>query len=174
MTLRRYVFSSKSQQVSSLMSGLCGCLWPYEGTFFLANHNSLRQSPVTMPVFVTLRRYVFSSKSQQTTSFYRGKDGCLWPYEGTFFLANHNRSLRWVRGKLVFVTLRRYVFSSKSQPALCGQWYRQGCLWPYEGTFFLANHNPSSLNFFARAVFVTLRRYVFSSKSQRGLSCSTW
>ena len=60
---------------------------------FLANHNTPVGTSRMMAVFVTLRRYGFSSKSQH--------DGHICNLVDT-----------------VFVTLRRYGFSSKSQLVL--------------------------------------------------------
>ena len=118
-------------------------------------------------VFVTLQRYGYSSKSQQCVPSLSLIQWCLWPYKGMDFLANRNMVVFIFLAYLVFVTLQRYGFSSKSQLGDFNKEQGGRCLWPYKGMDFLANHNTMAFIYLVSLVFVTLQRYGFSSKSQR-------
>ena len=145
--------------------------------------------------------------------------GCLWYCKSTIFQANHNNStcaicpwhavcdtakVRFFKqittrgeeggcGRMLFVILQKYDFSSKSQHNQNVQTQQRCCLWYCKSTIFQANHNYSptilqirsavcdtaKVRFFkqittrvqvlpeAQQLFVILQKYDFSSKSQQ-------
>ena len=87
---QRYVFSSKSQQGSFLISKIKGCCCYHKGTYFQANHNSRNQLPARYQLLLLPQRYVFSSKSQQVAPLLYINYCCCCYHKGTYFQANHN------------------------------------------------------------------------------------
>ena len=144
----------------------CCCCY-HKGTYFQANHNyeqklldaqyvvvattkvrifkqitTFMQSNLYVPLLLLLpQRYVFSSKSQLTRVVPPVPVGCCCYHKGTYFQANHNKTLRQYEDRKVVVATtkvrifkqittvssggimktlllllpQRYVFSSKSQ-----------------------------------------------------------
>ena len=145
---------------------------------------------------------------------------CCCYHKGTYFQANHNFR-RFPRGLLVVVVAttkvhifkqittynvatlttdvllllpQRYIFSSKSQPIMVGDFSLVSCCCYHKGTYFQANHNVVHVILFVGSVVVATtkvhifkqittgrcmywlysvllllpQRYIFSSKSQHG------
>ena len=120
------------------------CYCYHKGTYFQANHNRLLPRQTYFWLLLLPQRYVFSSKSQPIVKLQKLKKCCYCYHKGTYFQANHNKSIQFdvapivviattkVRifkqittgmalfylRKMLLLLPQRYVFSSKSQPEL--------------------------------------------------------
>ena len=87
---QRYIFSSKSQQISNALKPLGSCCCYHKGTYFQANHNQNIINPLIENVVVaTTKVHIF----KQITTY----------------------SLDIVNSNPLLLLPQRYIFSSKSQ-----------------------------------------------------------
>ena len=168
---QRYVFSSKSQLVLRQSVIFLSCCCYHKGTYFQANHNGYQVRYNEYKLLLLPQRYVFSSKSQQTTGRADKFKRCCCYHKGTYFQANHNRKIKEVLTIVVVVATtkvrifkqittysqhqlnllallllpQRYVFSSKSQRVTFRGTPWNRCCCYHKGTYFQANHNNNIL-----------------------------
>ena len=123
---------------------LLRCCCYHKGTYFQANHNALQiVSEVIIVVVATTKVRIFKQITTSST---------------------------WVTHLLRLLLLpQRYVFSSKSQLKRCEILFFLSCCCYHKGTYFQANHNTELVTYLIRQLLLLPQRYVFSSKSQRGV-----
>ena len=141
LILKRYEFSSKSQQPVEPAPTDSSCCWYYKGTNFQANHNQAQLQNAMSKLLLILQRYEFSSKSQPPAMDFPEYEVVADTTKVRIFKQiTTNLDGSCSRGWLLLI-LQRYEFSSKSQQFPSSSTFSISCCWYYKGTNFQANHN---------------------------------
>ena len=163
---QRYVFSSKSQRSFIEVWTPISCCCYHKGTYFQANHNAPLNTVACTWLLLLPQRYVFSSKSQQEILTIHITLVVVATTKVRIFKQITTIAFAWFCWHMLLLLPQRYVFSSKSQPALIAagsaivvvattkvrifkqitthhrNWsHKYRCCCYHKGTYFQANHN---------------------------------
>ena len=190
---QRYIFSSKSQQLPTLIYLVTRCCCYHKGTYFQANHNIAYNGRRLLTVVVaTTKVHIFKQITTADLTCHFNVSCCCY-HKGTYFQANHNAEMTPIDISAVVVATtkvhifkqittallhplsltkllllpQRYIFSSKSQPIAGIPIILTCCCCYHKGTYFQANHNGASSLVCSSSLLLLPQRYIFSSKSQR-------
>ena len=185
---QRYIFSSKSQQLPTLIYLVTRCCCYHKGTYFQANHNIAYNGRRLLTVVVATtkvhifkqittncwytyntdlllllpQRYIFSSKSQRIINHIKKGQVVVATTKVHIFkqITTVIDQPRLYLGLLLLP--QRYIFSSKSQPTITDEYYKRSCCCYHKGTYFQANHNSFSIALTAgRVVVATTKVHIF-------------
>ena len=142
---QRYEFSSKSQQLDSLLNAGVVVADTTKVRIF-KQITTIHGRGVEFNLLLLIpQRYEFSSKSQPLSRLTPALSSCCWYHKGTNFQANHNYTVSVGKPLMLLLIPQRYEFSSKSQQTAAAGIVISCCCWYHKGTNFQANHNKMTL-----------------------------